>query len=204
MLKLYRHALSGHCHRIELFLSILGLEAELIDVDLANGQHKSPEFLKLNPYGLIPVLQDGDIVLYESNAILVYLAKKYGTETWLPNDPVLAAEVEKWLAIINRPLATGPARARLITVFNADYDASRVIEKSHAVLKMIDSELSNKPFLTGETATIADISAYAYIAHAPEGNVSLAQYDNINAWLERVQSLDSFIPMPTTKAGLVA
>lgn len=76
-IKLYRHALSGHAHRVEAFLSILGIQADIIDVDLANGAHKQPEFLKKNAFGQVPVLDDGTHTLADSNAILVYLATKY-------------------------------------------------------------------------------------------------------------------------------
>ena len=79
-IKLYRHPLSGHAHRVEVFLSLLGLPSELIDVDLAKGAHKQDEFLKKNIFGQVPVIEDGDITLSDSNAILVYLASKYDTE----------------------------------------------------------------------------------------------------------------------------
>ncbi|MEE9160456.1 MAG: glutathione S-transferase N-terminal domain-containing protein, partial [Gammaproteobacteria bacterium] len=74
-MKLYRHALSGHSHRAELFLSLLGLDHSLIDVDLMNGEHKSDKFLKLNPFGQVPVLDDDGVIIFDSNAILVYLAE---------------------------------------------------------------------------------------------------------------------------------
>ena len=77
MITLHRMALSGHCHRVELFLSLLGVPYRLVDVDLAKGEHKKPEFLAMNPFGQVPVLQDGDVTLGDSNAILVYLEAKY-------------------------------------------------------------------------------------------------------------------------------
>ncbi|MFP3632274.1 glutathione S-transferase, partial [Burkholderia sp. SIMBA_045] len=87
--------------------------------------------------------------------------------------PVGAAKVQRWLSIAAGPIAFGVARARLITVFGASYNAEEVIANSHALLKIIDQELSATPYLTGSEPTIADVSAYSYIAHAPEGNVSL-------------------------------
>ena len=85
-IKLYRYPLSGNSHRVELFLSILGLPVELIDVDLAAGAQKTPAFLELNPLGQVPVIQDGGVTLADSNAILVYLANKYAAEQWLPRE----------------------------------------------------------------------------------------------------------------------
>ena len=107
--KLYRHALSGHSHRVELFLSILNLEAELIDVDLLSGAHKQPEFLSMNRFGQVPVLEDGDAILSDSNAILVYLAKKYDpTDTWLPTDAITAAQVQRFLTVAAGQVSSGP------------------------------------------------------------------------------------------------
>ncbi|MEB0047071.1 MULTISPECIES: glutathione S-transferase [unclassified Pseudomonas] len=200
--KLYNFPRSGHAHRVELMLSLLALPTELIFVDLAKGEHKQPEFLALNAFGLVPVLDDQGVVLADSNAILVYLAQKYGNGRWLPTDPVGAAKVQRWLSVAAGPLASGPARARLITVFGASYNAQEVIANAHALLKVIDQELATTHYLVGSEPTIADISAYSYIAHAPEGNVSLEDYANIRAWLVRIEALPGFIGMPRTVAGL--
>lgn len=207
MLKLYRLALSGHCHRAELFASLLKLPCELIEVDFAGGQHKSPEFLAMNPFGQIPVLQDGDTVIADSNAILVYLATKYGQtqgNEWLPRDPINLAKVQRWLSVAAGQIASGPARARLKTVFNAPVNAEEAIQTANALLAIMDSELAHSPFLAGQAPTIADISAYSYIAHAPEGNVSLKPYPNVLAWLRRIESLPGFVPMQSTAVGLAA
>ena len=204
MIKLYRHALSGHSHRVELFLSLLGQDYSLIDVDLMSGEHKSDEYLKLNPFGQVPVLEDNGTVIYDSNAILVYLARKYDDGNWLPIDPEAAAHVQQWLSLAAGAIASGPARARLITVFSADYGAEEVIKNSHELLNVINTKLKNRTFLLGDSPSIADVSIYSYIAHAPEGNVSLEAYSNINNWLKNVESLKGFIGMQTTKVGLAA
>ena len=203
MIKLYRYPLSGHSHRVELMLSLLGVPAELVLVDLKQGAHKTSEFLTtLNSFGQVPVIDDHGVVLADSNAILVYLAQKYGKGRWLPTDPVGAAKVQRWLSVAAGPIAFGPARARLITVFGAPYNAEETIAYAHTVLKVIDHELANTPWLVGGEPTIADVAAYSYIAHAPEGNVSLDDYANIRAWLARVEALPGFVGMPRTVAGL--
>jgi glutathione S-transferase len=201
-IKLYNFPRSGHAHRVELMLSLLQLPTELIFVDLPKGAHKQPDFLALNAFGQIPVIDDQGVVLADSNAILVYLAQKYGNGRWLPADPVGAAKVQRWLSIAAGPIAFGPARARLITVFGAAYNAEEVIAYSHTLLKVIDQELAATPYLAGAEPTIADVSAYSYIAHAPEGNVSLEDYANIRAWLARIEALPGFVGMPRTVAGL--
>lgn len=201
-IKLYNFPRSGHAHRAELMLSLLQLPTDLIFVDLAKGEHKQPEFLALNSFGQVPVLDDQGMVLADSNAILVYLAQKYGNGRWLPTDPVGAAKVQRWLSVAAGQIAFGPARARLITVFGAPYNAEEVIARSHDLLKVIDQELANSTYLVGNEPTIADVGAYSYIAHAPEGNVSLEDYANVRAWLARIEALPGFVGMPRTVAGL--
>ncbi|WLG84928.1 glutathione S-transferase [Pseudomonas cucumis] len=201
-IKLYNFPRSGHAHRVELMLSLLQLPTELIFVDLAKGAHKQPDFLTLNPFGQVPVIDDQGVVLADSNAILVYLAQKYGNGRWLPTDPVGAAKVQRWLSVAAGPIAFGPARARLITVFGAPFNAQEVIAYAHTWLKVIDQELGATPYLVGSEPTIADIAAYSYIAHAPEGNVSLDDYANIRVWLARIEALPGFVGMPRTVAGL--
>lgn len=202
-LTLYRFPLSGHAHRAELFLSLLGLPAQLVDVDLRQGAHKRPEFLELNPFGQVPVLRDGEAVIADSTAILVYLARQYAPD-WLPTDPLEAAQVQRWLSAASGPIAAGPARARLITVFGARYNAEETIAQAHALLRVVESELAGRTWLVGERPTIADIAAYTYIAHAPEGNVDLSPYPALRAWLQRIEALPGFVPMRPSAAGLRA
>jgi glutathione S-transferase len=192
---LHRFRLSGHAHRVELFLSLLGLPFESVDVDLPNRAHKSPGFIAMNPFGQVPVLEDGAVVLADSNAILVYLATKYGGDTWLPRDPVGAARVQRWLSVAAGPLAFGPAAARLVALFKAPFNQAEVSARAHALFAVMESELGNAPFITGERATIADVALYSYTAHAPEGGVSLDAYPTIRAWLARIEALPGFVPM---------
>ncbi|SAK70788.1 glutathione S-transferase [Caballeronia calidae] len=206
-MKLYYHPLSGHAHRALLFLNVLAIDHEEAFVDLAAAEHKTPEYLKLNCFGQVPVLVDGDTVIADSNAILVYLAKKSGDTTWLPETPAEAAAVQRWLSVAAGQIAFGPAAARLITVFGAKFNAEEVIARAHNVLKVIDSELANRDWIAdiGSThPTIADIALYSYIASAPEGNVDLSAYANVNAWLKRVEALPGFVPFQKTAAGLAA
>ncbi len=204
-IKLYRHPLSGHSHRAQLLLSLLGLDAKLVDVDLAAGEHKQAEFLARNRFGQVPVLEDGDTVIADSNAILVYLAEKYdASKTWSPVDPVPAAEVQRFLSTAAGQIAFGPAAARLVNVFGAALDHKRAIEVAHNVLGVLESHLDGREWLVGNNPTIADVANYAYIAHAPEGDVSLDSYPNVRAWLGRIAALPGFVPMQATAVGLAA
>ena len=204
-IRLYRHALSGHSHRAQLLLSLLGLDAELVDVDLAAGEHKQAAFLARNRFGQLPVLEDGDNVIADSNAILVYLAGRYDAgNSWMPVDPVAAAQVQRFLSIAAGQVAHGPAAARLVNVFGAGLDHQRAIEVAHNLLGVLESHLDGREWLVGDKPTVADVANYAYIAHAPEGDVSLQNYPNVQAWLGRIAALPGFVPMQATAVGLAA
>jgi glutathione S-transferase len=202
-MKLYGIPLSGHTHRAQLFLGVLNLPHEFVSVNLGAGEHKQQPFLSLNAFGEIPVLQDGDVTLADSNAILVYLASKYDdTGRWLPRDPLAAANVQRWLSAAAGKIAYGPAAARLVTVFNAPRDHEAAKDIAARLFDVMEQELQGRRWLVGEHASIADIAGYSYVAHAPEGGVSLKPYPNIRAWLDNVRALPGFVAMPATKAGL--
>lgn len=203
-MKLYNFPLSGHAHRALLFLSLLGVKVEVIDVDLANGAHKAPNFLKLNPFGQVPVLDDDGLIVADSNAILVYLATKLGRKDWLPDDLHSVAQIQKWLSVAAGEIAYGPAAARLITVFKADFRADEVIARAHHILSLINAELERHRFIIGDRPTIADIALYSYLVSAPEGNVDLTPHPEVRHWLARIEALPGFVPFPKTPIGLAA
>ncbi|HEV7308112.1 glutathione S-transferase [Ensifer sp.] len=203
-MKLYRHPLSGHSHRAQLFLSLLGVPHDLVDVDLKARAHKEPDFLALNPFGQVPVLDDDGIVVSDSNAILVYLAKKLGRIDWLPEDAASAARVQKWLSVAAGDIAFGPAAARLVTVFGANLHAEDAIARAHRVLAQIDAALADHDFLLSARPTIADVALYSYVSAAPEGNVDLSGYDRVRAWLARIERLPGFVGFQKTAVGLAA
>jgi glutathione S-transferase len=202
-MKLYWHPLSGHAHRAQLFLSLIGVKFDFVEVDLAKGAHKAPDFLKLNSFGQVPVLDDDGIIVSDSNAIMVYVAKKFGKTDWLPEDARSAAAVQRWLSVSAGQIAFGPAAARLITVFNAPYNAEEVIKRAHLILALIEAELAGQNWIAGSTRpTVADVALYSYIARAPEGNVDLSQYPAVLGWLNRVEGLPGFTPFKITPVGL--
>ncbi|WP_426178126.1 glutathione S-transferase family protein [Pseudomonas sp. TWRC1-2] len=202
-IKLYGFPLSGHSHRVELMLSLLGLPREFILVDLKQGAQKSPDFMaRLNHFGQVPVIDDNGTVLADSNAILVYLANTYGDGQWLPSDPAGQARVQRWLSAAAGQLHAGPAAARLAVVFGAEVDTVSAISRSHALLRLVEQQLGQSRFLASEQPSIADIAFYTYVAHAPEGNVSLGDYPQVRAWLASIEALPGFVGMPRTAVGL--
>ena len=205
-IQLHRSAISGHSHRVELFLSLLGLPFERVDVDLAAGAHKSPAFLAMNAFGQVPVIQDGDVTVADSNAILVYLASRYAADPdqWLPRDPMAAAAVQRWLSVAAGPLAFGPAAARVVQIFKRADDTAPWIARAHGLFKVMEEQLGQSPFLAGSVPTLADIANYTYVAHAPEGYVLLDSYPQLRAWLARIEALPGFVPMVRSPVGLAA
>lgn len=203
-MKLYFHPISGHAHRARLFLSLIGADVEVVDVDLAKGQHKSPEYLALNRFGQVPLLDDDGVIVPDSNAIMIYAAKKFGRTDWLPEDPAAAAAVQRWLSVAAGQIAFGPAAARLVTIFNAGFNPEEVIGRAHAVLKVIEAELVGRQWIAADRPTIADVALYSYIARAPEGNVDLSDYANVRAWLGRIEALPGFVAFGVTPVGLAA
>ena len=204
-MKLYHFALSGHAHRAALFLSLTGVDHELIEVDLAAGAHKQPQFLALNAYGEVPVLDDDGIVIADSLAILVYVARKVGPSHWLPTDTVEEAQVQRWLSVAAGKIAYGACAARLITVFGAPFNADEVIGRAHATLHVMEQTLVDQRWIAGtQQPSIADVALYSYVERAPEGNVDLSSYPRIQAWLRRIEGLPGFIPFQRTRAGLEA
>lgn len=188
--------LSGHTHRVQLFLHLLDLPYAFADSPA--DVRRSAAFRSLNPLGQIPVLQDGDVVLADSNAILVYLAKRYAAGTaWLPEDPVGAARVQRWLSQAAGEIMFGPATARVQARF---YDTGVPPALSQAlaarVLGLMDGELAARDWLAADHPTIADVACYSYVAHAPEGGIALDPYPHVRAWIARVQALPGFVAMP--------
>ena len=201
----YSFPLSGHAHRVELLLRGLGLPFERIDVDLANKVQKTDEFLELNPFGQIPVIDDDGTVIWDSGAILVYLCLKYDEdEAFMPRDPASAALVTAWLGKAAGPISYGVATARRINIFKSPADMAAAQAISHDLLKIMDSHLAEQDWLVGHNETIADFACYTYIAHAPEGGVDLSHYSYVNDWIARVEALSYFMPMKRSAVGLWA
>ncbi len=187
--------LSGHTHRVELLLSLLQIPYRFVEAPA--DVRRSPGFLKLNPLGEIPVLQDGSIVLTDSNAILVYLTKRYAPgSTWLPEEPVAASRVQRWLSIAAAEVRYGPAKARVATLWGDPADRGQADEIAGRLLPFMEGHLADRLYLAVEHPTIADLACYSYIAHADEGGISLKPYPAIRQWLSRIESLPGFRPMP--------
>ena len=204
MIKLYGHELSGNVYKIRLFLSLLDLKYEFIQLDLFKGEHKQPEYLKLNPFGQVPLLVDRETILPDAQAILVYLARKYGNEQWLPTDAEGLSKVVRWLSTTAGEIRQGVEWARrfhLLQVKTIDIEVST--QKSAFILGQINNHLADREWLELGHPTIADIAAFPYIALAPEGKISLDEYSHILAWCDRIKQLPGFVGMAGIEATAI-
>jgi glutathione S-transferase len=179
-----------------LFLELLNLNYEWIKVDLMKGEHKSPDYLALNPFGQVPLLMDGETKLADAQAILVYLARQYGGEQWLPLEALPLAQVVRWLSTTAGEVRQGPENARLYHLFGAtSINIERAHQKAEHILSQLDQHLSTHTWLEFERPTIADVAVFPYIALAPDGRIDLAPYPHVLAWIDRIKQLPGYIPM---------
>ena len=194
-IQLYDYPTSGNCYKVRLILSLLGLEYRRVPVDFLAGETLTPEFKAFNPRGQIPLLADGDTLVWDSMAILFYLARRYGEGRWLPSDPLGETRVMQWLAVSGNELLYGLARARAVRRVNRPFNLEQCQREGRAGLATMESRLSGAAWLVGEAATIADVACYPYVALAHEGEVSLEPYPGVREWLGRVEALPGWVAM---------
>lgn len=198
-MKLYDLDVSGNCYKVRLLCSLLGVPVELVPVDFMGGAHKRSPVIDLNAFGQVPVLEDGDVILRDSQAILVYVARKWGGETWLPTAAASMAQVMQWLMVAENEIARGPGDARLHDKFKMNIDIAAAREKAARILTLMNVHLEKHQWLVLERPTIADIACMPYVALGWEGGVPLDPYPAVTAWVERIKGLPRFIPMPGLK-----
>lgn len=199
MLKLYDHPLSGNSYKVRLTLSHLGVEYERINIDIFEGEQNSPEFAALNPNKKIPVIEDGDFVMWESNAIPLYLGKKYSPNEIFPEDPEAFGLMTQWVLFGKTTLDPNLAMARFLTRFippekRDERQIEQFREKGKAGLQILDNYLNKNNFLAGGYS-IADICCFPYVSLSEEGGVSLGGYPSVISWCERIKSRPGYIPM---------
>ncbi|MGE3626365.1 MAG: glutathione S-transferase family protein [Hyphomicrobiales bacterium] len=195
MRKLYDFALSGNCHKIRMMLSILGLDYEMVSLDLLKRDQFAPGFLKLNPMHKVPVLDDDGFVLRDSSAILVYLARKYAGTEWYPDDPEGMGEVQQWLSLAVNEIFNGLAISRALIIFKREGDHAGAVALANATLGIMEQRLAKHDWLALDRASIADIACYPYTALVEEGHVPLEPYPGVRRWIARVEALPGYVPM---------
>tara|TARA_R110000868_G_scaffold4155_8_gene25263 strand:+ start:10807 stop:11430 length:624 start_codon:yes stop_codon:yes gene_type:complete len=202
MIELYDYVLSGSCYKVRLFLSMIGQDYQARPVDYyPGGEHRTPDFLDLNPLGQIPVLKDGDLVLRDAQAILVYLAGKYdAARTWYPEDPETQGRIAMWLSFAGGEIMNSSA-ARLHDMLFYDVDIDKVRAAAHAAFRVLDDHLTDREidggeWIVGDSPTIADIACFPYVALSGDGGISLDDYPAIRRWGSRIRKIPGFEVMP--------
>ncbi|TPQ24656.1 glutathione S-transferase family protein [Methylomonas koyamae] len=196
MITLYDMALSGNCHKVRLLLSLLGLPYQTRPVDLLGGEQRGSDFLQVNPFGQVPVLEDDGLTIRDSQAILVYLAKRYGGETWWPGDAYQLAQIAAWLSTAANEIFNGPAMLRVHHKVGRAIDTARAQQVADKVLGIVEGHLQNHDWLANDRLSLADLAVYPYLALAPEGGIAIGDYPNIVAWFQRIRALPGYVPMP--------
>ncbi len=196
MIELFEFGLSGNCHKVRLMLSLLGLEYTSHTLNGAEREQKSAEFLAMNPFGQVPVLKDGNTIVRDSQAILVYLARAYGADDWFPADAQKAANITAWLSTAANEIARGPNALRLHHKFGRAINVDEATSITSNILHVLNQYLEHHEWLANNTISIADIAVYPYIALANEGNVDLTPYMYVENWLGRIEMLFGFVSMP--------
>jgi len=195
-MKLYNVAYSGNSYKVRLLLAHLGIPCELVEVDILKGKSRTPEFLKINPNGRTPVLDDGGFILAESNAILAYLAR--GTR-YLPDDRKAWALVFQWLFFEQYSHEPYIATSRFWLQHKSNSpERTAIIEARRdggwAALKIMEAHLAKNDFFVGNYS-IADIALFAYTHVSHEGGFPLNDFPKIRSWINRVESQPRFVPM---------
>lgn len=195
-MKLYNFELSGNCYKVRLLCALLGVPVEITDMDLPGGEHQRSPHVDRNAFSQIPVLEDNGVTLRDSQAILTYIARKWGGDAWLPTDAASLATIVQWLMVAENEIARGPGDARLHDKFGRDVDVDAAREKAHRLLAIMDTHLARNEWLALGHPTIADIACMPYIAIGHEGGVTLERYPAVQAWIARIKKLPNFIAMP--------
>jgi glutathione S-transferase len=194
MITLYNMPLALNCYKVRLLFSLLGVEYRRESIDLLKNEHQTAEFLALNPFGQLPVLKDGDFVLRDSQAILVWAARRFGGDRWMPGDINDEAIVNSWLSAAAYEIRLGPYDARLKKLFPwLCVNADAVETNTARALRLYEQRLTGRNWIALDRPTVADVAPYPALAQCGDGDVSLADYPAIRAWMGRVQGLPGFV-----------
>jgi len=199
-MKLYHFPPSPNSHKVRAVAGHLGLELDEQVVNLLEGDQKDPEFLALNPNGMVPTLVDGDYVLWESNAIMQYLAATAPNNSLWPDDVAGRACITRWQCW--QLAHWGPACGALIgervikPLTGGGEPDQAVIDKAeaeiHRFAKVLDAHLEGRDFLHGSEPTLGDLSVAAPLIYAEQAQLPLSDYVNIRRWYGKVEALEGW------------
>jgi glutathione S-transferase len=198
MYKVFGDMLSGNCYKVKLLMKFLSIEHEWVHVDILASETHTEEFKQMNPNARIPVMGLGDSkYLWESNAILNYLAEN---TAFLPQEKYKRSQVLQWQFFEQYSHEPYIATARYINKYlglpkdrEAEYHSKQV--GGHKALLVMEKHLAENKFFLGDSATIADISLYAYTHVADEGGFDLSGYVSVKRWFKDFESIPGYVKM---------
>jgi len=195
-MKLYIASPSGNSYKAQILLALLKVPYEKTVLDLKKQEHKAAEYLKVNPRGEVPALEDGGTVVWDSAACLVYIARKHGGEKWLPTDPAGMAHVMQWLALSASEIQFGLQYGR--RGVNQGRWTCGTLDDTRAVgegaLRVMEGQLLQSDWLAADRPTIADVSCFPYVETAAESKVPLDLYPAVKNWLDRCKEIPGWPP----------
>ena len=195
-MKLYLLPPSGNAYKVRILLSLLNVPYEKVVVDGSKKEQKQPAYIKLNPRGEVPVLEDNGTVIWDSAACLAYVARKHGGEQWLPGTPKEMAEVMQWIALAASEIQFGLQYGRR-GVKQGRWTAGN-LEQSQALARValgtMERRLKDHKWLALDRPTVADVACFPYVETAPEGEVPLDPYPGVVAWIARCKALPGWAP----------
>ena len=211
-MKLYGFPPSPNTWKVRAVAAHLGVPLEFQFVNLAVGEQKTPEHLAFNPTGRAPVLEDGEFVLWESNAIMQYIASRSANTLW-PNDPRTRADISRWQCwqlahwgagaseplilerVVKSFLKLGPPDATVVT---------KATDAFHREAGLLDAQLAKHAYVVGETLTLADFSVAAPLFYTSEAELPVTRYQYVRDWFARVSALPAWretAPAPAAAAA---
>lgn len=199
-MKLYHHPFSSNARKAVMAAKLLNAAVEPVFVDLTKGEQMKPEFLALNPNHAVPVLVDGDFVLTESHAIMVYLAEGAAPSTLYPSDRQGRAQVLRWMFWASNHLSPAVAglnfENNLKKMFGqGEADPAQVARHErffHQYAKVLDGQLATRAYVTGDTLTLADLAIAAPLMYAVAAKLPLEGYAHVKAWMARIEALPAW------------
>ncbi|SMC96150.1 glutathione S-transferase family protein [Rhizobium sp. RU36D] len=201
-LTLYNYELDDSSYRVRLLLSMLGLDYETFAVDMVPGnEQNSPTMLAMNPLGSLPILKDGDLIFYGTEAILAYLARAYDASgTWLPGDAAIFGSVMQWL---NFSASALPAaiEARKVALFGLPGDLDSLKASARRAFRIMDDhmtlrQIDGMEWFAGTGPTIADVTVFPIFALSRDFGIDHDEFPALRRWIRRFRTIKGFKTMP--------
>jgi glutathione S-transferase len=204
MLTLIQAPRSGNCYKIQLFMALNNIPFKRTLVKVLQRENQTEEFEAVNPFQQVPVLKVEDKFIWDSQAILVYLATHFAPD-WLPEQHSCAyVQMMQWMSVAANEIGNSLQPMRLFHLIGPHeaahhmgvkeelFDSEGCRRRCDRVLSRLDRQLSLTPWLAGDAKTVADIACYAYVSIASDGKIELIEYPNVCRWVNQIVQLPNY------------